>query len=127
LRNATTSSIDAQRLVALIYSDQTAQAVRTIETMADDMGPSWGYDDDTGPPTHPMDYTELMQAVQRWQTTGHHTTQLGGQSWQDNFNAKLFWPAFTLVTGEKPRAEHWQWDKGEHSIDPTPSIFSCSC
>ena len=54
------SEIDAQRLVALIYSDRTAESVAWIEAFAAELGSPNFYGDPLGPV---MTYATLMEAA----------------------------------------------------------------
>lgn len=92
-------------------SPAVQDARATIARMADDMG---------------LSYNALMDHAREWLWSEDHRRKTGGQwhdyivqqgseSWRNNFNAKQFWPAYMLVTGEDvPTESH------KH-------FFSCSC
>lgn len=126
----TREDLEAQRLVAIVYSYKTHRAVERIEEMAEKLGPNTGYEEDYGPSsTIEMNYQVLMEAATAWldgvERVGYkgqkhwnsqnYITQIGSESWRDEFPrmAKEFWKCYTTITGVVTG------DKG--------SFFSCSC
>lgn len=111
--------IEAQRLVALIYSDKTAEAVKHIEQVANDMGPRAFCEEGDGYGQEvPTDYARLMRVGNRWTNDSHgwgYTTEHGSESLRDRDNYidfELFWEAHSIITGKK-RSEG--------------NPFSCTC
>jgi hypothetical protein len=108
---------EAERLVALIYSDKTAEAVKRLEEIAAWLGPGSIYELGEGYGEKiPMDYKRLMDAAGRWIESEDSTTQHGWESWRDSFpsRAREFWEQYQIITGRKPP-------------DDTASFFHCSC
>ena len=107
----------AERLVALIYSDKTAEAVERIEEIAEWLGPGAieefgeGYGEKI-----PMSYERLMEAAGHWIDDQQLTTQHGWEAWRESFpdRAREFWEHYQIITGRKPP-----------EVDD--SFFSCSC
>lgn len=124
LRGASDPAI-VSGLVAIVYSEETADAARWIEEFArTTLGDSYGYDDDAcGEPHQRMDYEILMThatgfiedgKTSKW--GGETMTQYGGQEWQDQFHDKKeeFWNRYQLVTGSAVP-------------DKKARLFGCSC
>jgi hypothetical protein len=87
---------EAERLVALIYSDRTAAAVEAIEGYAEELGEG-GYP--ANPPA--MSYERLMEAARRFVESCDDGLEGGSMDWS---NASMdgneaFWANFQLVTG----------------------------
>ena len=104
--------IDAERLVAVVYSDETAAAVKWIEEQAQSMGND-GWDDD-----RPMTYRRIMEGAAEHVDSGQWRTiiEVGGTSWQIDFPsvARDFWRNYALVTGKDTEGKD-------------DSFFGCSC
>lgn len=109
---------EAERLVALIYSDKTAEAVKRIEEIAEWLGPGSVAIEESGEylETIQMDYQRLIEAAKRWVDDREATTQWMGERWRDTFpgRAEEFWDNFEIITGRTPP-------------DKTDSFFHCSC
>lgn len=112
---------DPERLVALVLSEQTADAVRWLDSFAERLGPNYGYEDyDTDNPAREvvdvMDYAALMGYAREYVEHGETKTQYGSDSWRTEMyeSAREFWAHFRLVTGTGPD-------------DEDDSCFSCSC
>jgi hypothetical protein len=107
----------AERLVALIYSDKTAEAVKRIEEIAAWLGPGAIEEFDEGYGERiPMDYERLLEAAGRWIDGEEFTTQYGWEEWRDSFpsRAQEFWHHYEIITGRKPPNDD-------------DSFFACSC
>lgn len=104
------TAIEAQRLVALLYSDETAEAVRWIENFAASLNPD-GYAGEGPQP----DYEFCLRAAQRWRDHERYTTQRGGEDWREvsTPTLKQFWEHVACITGEK--------------VPGDLRFFSCSC
>lgn len=102
--------IEAQRLVALLYSDETAEAVRWIENFAAGLSPD-GYEEEGPQP----DYEFCLRAAQRWLDYEDYTTQRGGEDWRDvgTSTLKRFWEHVSCITGKE--------------VPGDLRFFSCSC
>lgn len=111
-------TVEIQALVAMVKSEEGAQAVKRIEEIAATLGPNYGYDeyDDLPMIKDEMGYKELMEAAAYWLRTGDYTTQMGSERWRDTFPmlAKEFWECYQTVTGFSHTRQHG-------------SFFSCSC
>ena len=114
------NTIDAQRLLAILYSDETAEAVRKIEEMAEELGDSHG---DDYYRSQMMDYRFLMEVAETYLATfsvsvyggdGDRFVQQGSERWRDEFNAAKFWPLYEKVTGVTPPEQ-------------AGGIFCCTC
>jgi hypothetical protein len=107
---------EAERLVALIYSDKTAAAVKRIEEIAEWMGPGVVEESGKYSEMFQMDYQRLMEAARRWLDDEEATTQWMGERWHDAFpeRAREFWENYQIITGRKPPND-------------TASFFHCSC
>ncbi len=62
-------------------------------------------------------YDHMMKAAGDWVHWGDYTTQMGYESWRDNFPTFVneFWPLYEIVTGTTVPPEKRE------------SFFSCSC
>jgi hypothetical protein len=108
---------DAERLVALIYSDKTAEAVKRIEEIAAWLHPGAIFELGEGWADEiPMNYQRLMDAARRWLDSEVATTEYGSENWRDTLpsRANEFWENFEIITGRTPP-------------DKTDSFFHCSC
>jgi hypothetical protein len=114
------SFLGGQRLVAVVYSDATADAVRRVEGFAAGLGPD-GYDGEGARP----DYEFVMEAADQWVKCGDYTTQHGGEDWRDTGVPDEFWDDYRLILGKEPEWGEERWSKGE-KVRPA-SFFSCSC
>jgi hypothetical protein len=108
--------IEAQRLVALIYSAETAAAVKRIESIATTLGDGvileLGGEYVEG---KDMSYSTLIDVANRWLDSEDSTTGQGSANWtSDFFRVNEFWESYEMVTGRKPD-------------DPMTSPFSCIC
>lgn len=111
---------EAERLVALIYSDKTADAVEWLDGYALELGPA-GYpmyfDLENDAPEVVMTYEMLVNAAREYATTGDDGLGAGSMSWSNatcDENYKQFWDKWALVTGgAKPNDDD--------------GFFSCSC
>ena len=111
-------AVEAQKLVALVYSDETAEAVRKIEELADDLGPRAFCEEGDGYGLEvPTDYGRLMRVGERWANDpegwGGYTVEHGSDDLRDSGWDGLdsFWEAFAVITGK--------------SASGNP--FSCTC
>lgn len=114
------SPVDAERYVALIYSDETANAVAWVEQLAAELGDSYGYDDDeSGDPTQRMSYSILIDAARGSVTSGECLTQYGSENWRNTMQSRYaeFWNRYQLITATKPEFES-EYER---------SFISCSC
>lgn len=100
LRGERGSELASQRLVALIMSQETADAVAWMHDFAEkELGTS--VDDDGG--TQVMDYAVLMGAASRHLSDDYYfLTQWGTDSWRDVMYARTeaFWEHYQLITGK---------------------------
>lgn len=82
----------AERLVALVYSDETGEAVRWMEQFAARVG---------------YDYETAIFAAKRFVRTGEPYRDTMGQNWDasnemhDDEKRELFWRNFQLITGAR--------------------------
>ena len=105
------SEIDAQRLVALIYSAKTAESVAWIEAFASELGSPERYGEPLGPE---MTYSTLMEAANRWVKDEESTDMGTNDTFQDLYGKfPEFWMHYEIVTGMKPKS--------------ASSFFACSC
>ena len=110
------SEIDAQRLVALVYSAETAAAVERIESTAATLGGGvilelgGGYLDGED-----LSYSTLIDVANRWLDSEDSATRQDSANWTGDFlSVNEFWKSYEMVTGRKPN-------------DPMASPFSCIC
>jgi hypothetical protein len=103
----------AERLVALIYSDQTADAVKWMDQFAEQLSSSYSYSED-GRST--MTYEDLMAAARGYVEKRDSVTQDGGMHWQD-----------TLSGREEEFWQHYERVKGTQVDDHQGHFFRCSC
>lgn len=94
--------IEAQRLVALLYSDETAAAVRWIENFANglraDPYADVDDDDDIGEPIDEMCYAWLIEAAALYAADGR-STSVGSRVDLSSMGMDEFWARYTIVTG----------------------------
>jgi hypothetical protein len=103
--------IDAQRLVALIYSDKTAESVAWIEAFASQLGPPERYGELLAPA---LTYATLMEAANLFVKDGWHTEMGTNETYKDLYEQfPVFWTHYEIVTGVTPRS--------------ASSFFACSC
>jgi hypothetical protein len=103
--------IDAERLVALIYSAKTAESVAWIEGFAAELGSPEQWGEPVGPA---MTYSTLMEAASNFV---EHDSRVD-MGTNDNFQYMYeefpeFWRHYETVTGKKPAS--------------ATSFFACSC
>lgn len=113
---------EARRLICLVYSDETAHAVRVVESLAGRISKGYDYDfvGEDDPEEEPdftsekLTYAELMQSATEFVTTGEGAYvgsddiyDIADEDWAE------FWKSYSLVT----RTE--QADRG--------GFFSCAC
>ena len=98
---------ESQRLVCLVYSDETARAVRTIESLADDLGPRAFCEEGDGyGEVVPTDYARLMRVGERWTNTdeygtGDYTVEHGDEDLRNGWDRLSdFWEAYGIITGK---------------------------
>lgn len=112
--------IEAERIVAIIYSNETAAAVADIEYIARELGPRAFVEEGDGYGDRcPVTYERLMSIGYRWveddpEGWGGYTTEHGSEDLRDGGFAQYlesFWAAFRAITGKK----------GEDNP------FSCTC
>lgn len=114
---ANPGEIEAQRLVALVYSPESAAAVAKIERIAAALGDGAILElGDDYNQIREMNYGTLIEGANRWIDQEEWTTQHGDETWRSDFPAYAaeFWKCFEIITGRKPE-------------DDTPSFFACSC
>lgn len=100
-------SIEAERLVALAYSEETAAAVRTIERFAEELGPRAFHEEGDGYGNEkPTDYGRMYRVAERWTTDPDgwgYTVEHGSDNLRDDWNAlgfADFWEAYRVLTGK---------------------------
>lgn len=105
----------AERLVALVYSDETAAAVNWVEKFAADLGEG-GYPG--GLPT--MTYEMLMKGAHAFNAGHSDPFEDGSMNWSNTSDGheREFWAAFQKVTGTKLNFEIGEWGTG---------FFACHC
>src|SRR4029079_17133790 len=105
------NEIDAQRLVALVYSAKTAESVAWIEAFAVELGSPAQGGEPIGPP---MTYPTLMAAANLW-AENEVGTDMGTNDKFQNLYEKFpeFWKHYETVTGIRPKSPE--------------SFFGCSC
>lgn len=112
--------IEAERLVAVVYSDETAAAVRWIARYAaEELGPASypGRDEEEGGGLQDMTYVNLMRAALAFAETGYDGLGAGCMRWSNATcypKYEKFWPAWSLVTGRPPP-------------DDDGGFLACSC
>lgn len=116
----TTSPIMAQRLVAIVLSDELAAAVKWIEEFIENVcGGSDYYEEDTNY-SFSVDYEEVTQAAMshipserqgRWSDWITLPFQTPDVAYTDR---ETFWKHFEAITGKQPE-------------DSDETIFSCAC
>jgi hypothetical protein len=104
----------AQRLIALIYSEETAAAVRTVERLAAEMGPrAFCEEGDAYGEECSVDYGRLMRVGDRWtEKSGEDdggwdgwggTVEHGSEGLRDGDLSSewfgTFWQAYQTLTG----------------------------
>jgi hypothetical protein len=106
--------VTAQRLVALVYSDETFDAARRIDAYAAYLGdPDLSYYDmgESGPP--PMDYRRLMTAAGLYADTGDDGLGDGSMKWSNatrpEEGGEQFWKDWSCVTGRKAPQDTGGW------------------
>ncbi len=107
--NEKRTEVQAERVIALLWSEETKQAVLEIDRIAEAIGGVSGY----GDKSIPMSYELLMEAA----IEGGYT-QDGYTGWQDEFPpyADKFWECYVLINGT-PILD----------IYDRQFLFSCSC
>jgi hypothetical protein len=103
LRNPNLSRIQADRLVSIVYSEETADAVKWIDELAETLGHNYGYSsyEDDKNIVDEMNYEFIMQAAQNYHENDDVTVQHGDESWRDRFHGKIvadFWERYELIT-----------------------------
>lgn len=101
-------NMEAERLVALIYSEETANAVRTIERFAEDIGPRAFLEEGDGyGEERPTDYGRMYRVAERWAEAAErwagYTVENGSDNLRDHWNAlgfSDFWEAYRVITGK---------------------------
>ena len=102
----------ARRLVAIVYSDETASAVARIEELAKEMGKRALWEEGDGYDARvPVDYGRLMRVGDRWTepwdyngSVEHGTVEHGAEELRNGdlgigwFDA--FWKAYQAITGK---------------------------
>lgn len=103
--------IDAERLVALIYSDKTAESVAWIEGFAVELGSPEQWGEPMGPA---MTYATLMEAARRFVEADERVDMGTNDNFQHLYEKfPEFWKHFETVTGIRPPS--------------ATSFFGCSC
>lgn len=105
----------AERLVALVYSDETAAAVKQVEQIAIDLGEG-GY-----PGNLPsMTYEMLVTGARAFNSGNEYPFEDGSMSWSNESvkHERDFWIAFQKLAGEKLNFEIADWRSG---------FFTCNC
>lgn len=133
MRGGVFTEVGAERLVAEVYRDASAAAVKWIEDFAvNALGDSYGYEDleyaadgspiPPGPlveARQPMNYAVLVAGATDFLMTGDRIHQSGSDTWQSAMygtDAALFWENYERATGRVVPG-----DKN------TSRFFSCSC
>lgn len=97
-----------ERLVAIIYSEETAQAVQQIEKVAGEMGPrAFCEEEDNYGVESQTTYERLMRVGHRWTVNvdkygGEYTVENGSDDLRDSWSGERFtefWKAYQLITG----------------------------
>jgi hypothetical protein len=106
--------VTAQRLVALVYSDETFGAVCRIDTYAAYLGaPDLSYYDVDGSGLPPMDYRRLMTAAGLYADTGDDGLGDGSMKWSNatmpEEGGEQFWKDWSCVTGRKAPQDTDGW------------------
>jgi hypothetical protein len=106
----------AERLVALIYSDKTAEAVNRVEEIAMWLGPGAMLNLGELDSSLAMDYRRLLAAAHDWVDHKGGVYQWGGDRWEESFpsRAEEFWDNYHIITGRRPS-------------DERESFFVCTC
>jgi hypothetical protein len=90
---------EAERLVALVYSDESAAAVAWMDAFAGELGEG-GYPG--GLPA--MTYARLIEAAREFAATGSDGLGGGSMNWSNEIcdRESEFWASYRLVTGAPP-------------------------
>jgi hypothetical protein len=115
LRASNTKLIELWRLVALIYSDESAAAVKWMLEFAEKMRVAGEKRGDDSYPSGIMSFDYLMAAAKKYIDDGDWISG-PGYSWEDLFEENMgeFWANYELVSGT---------DVKDHEGD----FVSCSC
>jgi hypothetical protein len=105
----------AERLVALVYSDETAAAVDWVEQFVADLGEG-GYPGDQ--PT--MTYEMLMKGARAFNAGDQQPFEDGSMNWSNESDGREheFWAAFQKLTGTRLNFELGEWGT---------AFFACQC
>lgn len=115
MRTAGLDPVHAQRIVAVVYSEESTDAVRIIDEAAAEIG---GYSYYGESEKSPIGYDGLMRAAKDYAEKDESVHMGTNESYKD-VNWDQFWTAYTLVTGREPTWASPEW-KGSNP-------FSCSC
>ena len=95
-------AIDAERLVALIYSSKTAQSVAWVEGFAVELGSPVRWGEPRGPP---MTYATLMEAAKNFVQDDSRMDMGTNDNFQHLYEKfPEFWMHYETVTGTKPKS-----------------------
>ena len=106
LRSGVMNPIEAQRLIALLHSEESAQAVKKIDELAEQMGARLfeNEGDNEYDAPKPTTYERLMRIGNRYITAdgsyAAYTTELGSRELEYDWNPEEFWKAYCLITGK---------------------------
>lgn len=115
MRTTGLDPVHAQRIVAVVYSDETADAVRFIDDAADEIGGHSYYGESEKPP---LGYDGLMRTARDYAEKDEYV-HMGTNENYKNVDWDEFWRAYALVVGREPEWADPDW-RGSNP-------FSCSC
>jgi hypothetical protein len=103
LRHPYMPKVQAQRLVAILYSPETAMAVEAMDRLVDRMQTD-AWEESRGK----IDYAFLMAAGDRWLDAEQYTVEEGGISWSQALYGmhEQYWAAYYAITGRTPEDQH---------------------
>lgn len=95
-----TDATESQRLVALSYSEETAEAVKWFEENC---------------PAFDLDYAGLIEVARGAAEEGDFVTEYDSESWRSHYYEveDKFWECYELITAKK--------------VDERNNPFNCSC
>lgn len=111
LRAPDVSKHQARRMVALLFSPETAVAVRAMEAMVDRMNGAI-----YGPDQNAISFDFMLEAGDKWRLRGEYTVEEGTITWSQALwgMGEEYWAAYEAITGQTVE---------EHYDAP----FTCHC
>ena len=104
--------LEQERVVAMCYSEETAEAVRWMDAFVARFGPEMEWFPDEGDPSDGMSYHRLMEGAKSYiadpEGWDSGITQRSGQTWSGVLSRNLdtFWNNFEKITGTRVEDRH---------------------